>query len=55
MPFPGGPVHDLIMLVGMLGAVAQTDVERVPSFTLSGHLGEPRRVTAGRRHGGTAW
>ncbi|MET8050601.1 hypothetical protein ABZU75_23680 [Streptosporangium sp. NPDC005286] len=54
MPFPSGPVRDLIMLAGVLGAVAQTAVERMLSFTPLGHIGVPRRVTAGRRHGGSA-
>ncbi|MER7499329.1 Na+/H+ antiporter subunit D [Nonomuraea pusilla] len=44
--FPGGPVATLLMLVGLatlligvLGAVAQTDVKRMLSFTLVSHIG----------------
>jgi multicomponent Na+:H+ antiporter subunit D len=44
--FPGGPVATLLMLaalatmlVGALGAVAQTDIKRVFSFTLVSHIG----------------
>ncbi|MGW0481923.1 Na+/H+ antiporter subunit D [Nonomuraea sp. NPDC003214] len=44
--FPGGPVATLLMwvalatmLVGVLGAVAQTDIKRVFSFTLVSHIG----------------
>ncbi|WP_433361862.1 hypothetical protein [Streptosporangium sp. CA-115845] len=41
MPFPSGPVRDLIMLAG--------GIKRILSRTLLGHIGAPRRVTAGRR------
>ncbi|TDD48902.1 Na+/H+ antiporter subunit D [Nonomuraea terrae] len=44
--FPGGPVAGLLMwmalatmLVGVLGAVAQTDMKRMISFTLVSHIG----------------
>ncbi|MER5627925.1 Na+/H+ antiporter subunit D [Streptosporangium sp. NPDC002544] len=44
--FPGGPVGDILMwaalltmLVGVLGAVAQTDIKRMLSFTLVSHIG----------------
>ncbi|MFI7612503.1 Na+/H+ antiporter subunit D [Nonomuraea terrae] len=44
--FPGGPVAGLLMwvalatmLVGVLGAVAQTDMKRLISFTLVSHIG----------------
>jgi multicomponent Na+:H+ antiporter subunit D len=44
--FPGGELHDLLMwaglatmLVGILGAVAQTDIRRMLSFTLVSHIG----------------
>ncbi|WP_336205287.1 Na+/H+ antiporter subunit D [Nonomuraea sp. LPB2021202275-12-8] len=44
--FPGGPVATLLMyvalatmLVGVLGAVAQTDIKRMLSFTLVSHIG----------------
>ncbi|MFB9630844.1 Na+/H+ antiporter subunit D [Nonomuraea helvata] len=44
--FPGGPVSTLLMwvalatmLAGVLGAVAQTDLKRMLSFTLVSHLG----------------
>ncbi|NRQ36654.1 Na+/H+ antiporter subunit D [Nonomuraea sp. NN258] len=44
--FPGGPVSTLLMwvalatmLVGVLGAVAQTDIKRMLSFTLVSHIG----------------
>ncbi|MFG2074317.1 Na+/H+ antiporter subunit D [Nonomuraea maritima] len=44
--FPGGPVASLLMwvalatmLVGVLGAVAQTDMKRMLSFTLVSHIG----------------
>ncbi|MGJ6962978.1 Na+/H+ antiporter subunit D [Streptosporangium sp. G11] len=44
--FPGGPVSGLLMwsalltmLVGVLGAVAQTDIKRMLSFTLVSHIG----------------
>ncbi|MEO3794741.1 Na+/H+ antiporter subunit D [Nonomuraea sp. B10E15] len=44
--FPGGPVSTLLMwlalatmLVGVLGAVAQTDLKRMLSFTLVSHIG----------------
>ncbi|WP_327103755.1 Na+/H+ antiporter subunit D [Nonomuraea glycinis] len=44
--FPGGPVATLLMwaalatmLVGALGAVAQTDIKRMLSFTLVSHIG----------------
>jgi multicomponent Na+:H+ antiporter subunit D len=44
--FPGGPVATLLMwvalatmLAGVLGAVAQTDMKRMLSFTLVSHIG----------------
>jgi len=44
--FPGGRVADMLMvvalltmLVGILGAVAQSDVKRLLSFALMGHIG----------------
>ncbi|GAA3088266.1 Na+/H+ antiporter subunit D [Streptosporangium carneum] len=44
--FPGGPVSSLLMwaalltmLVGVFGAVAQTDIKRMLSFTLVSHIG----------------
>ncbi|GAB2919639.1 Na+/H+ antiporter subunit D [Micromonospora polyrhachis] len=44
--FPGGRVADVLMvvalltmLVGILGAVAQSDIKRLLSFTLMGHIG----------------
>ncbi|WP_245641912.1 Na+/H+ antiporter subunit D [Nonomuraea candida] len=44
--FPGGPVSTLLMwvalatmLTGVLGAVAQTDMKRMLSFTLVSHIG----------------
>jgi multicomponent Na+:H+ antiporter subunit D len=44
--FPGGPGLDLLMvaalatmLVGILGAVAQSDIKRLLSFTLVSHIG----------------
>ncbi|WP_433445267.1 Na+/H+ antiporter subunit D [Nonomuraea sp. CA-141351] len=44
--FPGGPVSTLLMwaalatmLAGVLGAVAQTDLKRMLSFTLVSHMG----------------
>ncbi|GAA4918948.1 multicomponent Na+:H+ antiporter subunit D [Nonomuraea thailandensis] len=44
--FPGGPVSTLLMwvalatmLAGVLGAVAQTDMKRMLSFTLVSHIG----------------
>ncbi|RBY78379.1 Na+/H+ antiporter subunit D [Geodermatophilus sp. TF02-6] len=44
--FPGGALDDLLlwaalatMLVGILGAVAQTDIRRMLSFTLVSHIG----------------
>ncbi|WP_327085353.1 Na+/H+ antiporter subunit D [Nonomuraea sp. NBC_01738] len=44
--FPGGPVAGLLMwlalatmLVGVLGAVAQSDIKRMLSFTLVSHIG----------------
>lgn len=44
--FPGGPVSTLLMwvalatmLTGVLGAVAQTDMKRMLSFTLLSHIG----------------
>ncbi|GGS62654.1 Na+/H+ antiporter subunit D [Nonomuraea spiralis] len=44
--FPGGPVSTLLMwaalatmLAGVLGAVAQTDIKRMLSFTLVSHIG----------------
>ncbi|SNT60346.1 multicomponent Na+:H+ antiporter subunit D [Asanoa hainanensis] len=44
--FPGGPTRDLLlvlalltMLVGILGAIAQSDVKRLLSFTLVSHIG----------------
>ncbi|MEU6998120.1 Na+/H+ antiporter subunit D [Nonomuraea sp. NPDC046570] len=44
--FPGGPVSTLLMwaalatmLFGILGAVAQTDIKRMLSFTLVSHIG----------------
>ncbi|MGP3910891.1 Na+/H+ antiporter subunit D [Nonomuraea sp. 10N515B] len=44
--FPGGPVSALLMwvalatmLTGVLGAVAQTDIKRMLSFTLVSHIG----------------
>jgi len=44
--FPGGPTRDLLlvlalltMLVGILGAIPQTDVKRLLSFTLVSHIG----------------
>ncbi|MEV4246517.1 Na+/H+ antiporter subunit D [Streptosporangium canum] len=44
--FPGGPVSGLLMwaalltmLVGVFGAVAQTDIKRMLSFTLVSHIG----------------
>ncbi|MEU6712124.1 Na+/H+ antiporter subunit D [Nonomuraea sp. NPDC046802] len=44
--FPGGPVSTLLMwaalatmLAGVLGAVAQTDLKRMLSFTLVSHIG----------------
>ncbi|HWS38380.1 MAG TPA: Na+/H+ antiporter subunit D [Actinoplanes sp.] len=44
--FPGGRVSDLLMvaalstmLVGILGAVAQSDIKRLLSFTLVSHIG----------------
>ncbi|MGW0433227.1 Na+/H+ antiporter subunit D [Micromonospora sp. NPDC003197] len=44
--FPGGRVSDVLMvvalltmLVGILGAVAQSDIKRLLSFTLMGHIG----------------
>ncbi|SEU19504.1 Na+/H+ antiporter subunit D [Nonomuraea wenchangensis] len=44
--FPGGPVSTLLMwvalttmLTGVLGAVAQTDIKRMLSFTLVSHIG----------------
>ncbi|MET7328430.1 Na+/H+ antiporter subunit D [Nonomuraea sp. NPDC005650] len=44
--FPGGPVSTLLMwvalatmLTGVLGAVAQTDLKRMLSFTLVSHIG----------------
>ncbi|MFF4413993.1 Na+/H+ antiporter subunit D [Streptosporangium sp. NPDC001559] len=44
--FPGGPVSVLLMwaalltmLVGIFGAVAQTDIKRMLSFTLVSHIG----------------
>ncbi|MEV8632459.1 Na+/H+ antiporter subunit D [Streptosporangium sp. NPDC051023] len=44
--FPGGPVSVLLMwaalltmLVGVFGAVAQTDIKRMLSFTLVSHIG----------------
>lgn len=44
--FPGGRLDDLLMwaalatmLVGILGAIAQTDIKRLLSFTLVSHIG----------------
>ena len=44
--FPGRPLTDLLlgaalltMVVGILGAVAQTDIKRMLSFTLVSHIG----------------
>jgi multicomponent Na+:H+ antiporter subunit D len=44
--FPGGALDDLLlwaalatMLIGILGAVAQTDIRRMLSFTLVSHIG----------------
>jgi multicomponent Na+:H+ antiporter subunit D len=44
--FPGGRVADLLMVaalmtlvVGILGAVAQSDIKRMLSFTLVSHIG----------------
>ena len=44
--FPGGALDDVLMwaalatmLIGILGAVAQTDVRRILSFTLVSHIG----------------
>ena len=44
--FPGGALDDVLMwaalatmLVGILGAVAQTDIRRILSFTLVSHIG----------------
>ncbi|MDG4824644.1 Na+/H+ antiporter subunit D [Asanoa sp. WMMD1127] len=44
--FPGGPTRELMlvlalltMLVGILGAIAQSDVKRLLSFTLVSHIG----------------
>ena len=44
--FPGGALDDLLMwaalatmVVGILGAVAQTDIKRILSFTLVSHIG----------------
>jgi multicomponent Na+:H+ antiporter subunit D len=44
--FPGGPAADVVlvaalltMIVGILGAVAQSDIKRLLSFTLVSHIG----------------
>jgi multicomponent Na+:H+ antiporter subunit D len=44
--FPGSPINDLLMIaalatmiIGILGAVAQSDIKRMLSFTLVSHIG----------------